>query len=191
MTPVEKKELISELSGVLASVIERKLAPIQSSVNQAVQRIEGLERQQTTGLRDARAEVAKSSNDIKVSTHDTVLAAVRHLSTSLESVASDLQSVKEQIQPRSIVEVRDERGSTSMRPASLVAAESSIRTENAQQGIAKVVLDAALDTTQAKNSAAAAKKRSTATLVTMLVQAIIVGIWGAWQAIQHFSPVVK
>ena len=73
----------------------------------------------------------------------------------------------------------------SVRPASLVAAESSVRTENKQESLTKLTLNAALDTTKAKDNSAAAKRRASATLIAVLVQGGIVGAWEAYQFIQH------
>lgn len=103
----------------------------------------------------------------------------------VNDVADNVSAMRTELQPRATLALPDGKGGTSIRPASLVAAESSVRTEVKQDGIAKVVVDAAIDTTKAKNDAASAKKRITVTMIGLIVQGLIMGAWAAWQAIAH------
>lgn len=187
MTPIEKKDLVAELSGVLATVIDRKLDPF-------VKRIEKLERvdtQHAAGIRDARVEVTRSHAEIEKSTTETLLAAARHTTGAIEALTGEVQDVKKRLednlQPRALVELPDGKGGKSIRPASLVAAESSVRTENAQKGMVTTVLNAALETTTAKDNAAAAKRRATITMIAIIVQGVLFGAWNAYQAIAHVA----
>ncbi len=183
MTPAEKKELVSELSSVLATVIDRKLEPIVVRLG----KLEGADRQHERGVRDARVEVVRSEHDIKAETNDVVLAAVRHCTGAMQAMTTEFKAIKEaqaRIETnsnRSLVALPDGQGGTSVRPASMVAAESSVRTENKQDSIGRVVLDAALDTTKAKDNSAAAKRRGTATLIVT----VVVALWHIYVQIAH------
>ncbi len=173
MTPGEKRELVTELSTVLATVIDRKLVPIVKRLDD----LEGANQQHDRGIRDARVEVTRSKNDIEASTNDAMLAAVRHCDGTMQAMTVELQAVKEaqqrieQNSTRSLVKVTDEKGGTSIRPASLVAAESSVRTEDNTKAIQ---VAANRSDTQ---SLAAARWAKLGPTITGFVFAALVGLW--------------
>jgi hypothetical protein len=103
----------------------------------------------------------------------------------LADMGDSIAQMRAEMQPRAVVELPDGKGGTSVRPASLVAAESSVRTENRQESLAKLTLDASIDTTKAKDNSADAKKAAQRAFVTSLVFGVVVGLWQAWQFIQH------
>lgn len=106
------------------------------------------------------------------------MGAVADAFNRMGHVVADLAETASRIEQnsnRSLVELPDGKGGTSVRPASLVAAESSVRAENNQAGLAKVVLGAAIDTTTAKDTAASVKvwqKRVTTPILVLMPIAV-------------------
>lgn len=93
------------------------------------------------------------------------------------------------MQPRAMVALTDTHGRVSERPASVVAAESSVRTEgtaNQIQGQAKA-LQVGVDRSDTQSLAAAkwSKRNAIATGIVGVLTAIVIGAWKIYEAVAH------
>lgn len=109
----------------------------------------------------------------------TVLDALREHGRKLEEIETGLQ-------PRAMVRLSDGQGGTSERPASMVAAESSVRTENAAyklEGKADAIQVAAnrSDT----QSLAAARWAKLGPVITIATTAMLAGLWKFIEYLLH------
>ena len=115
------------------------------------------------------------------------------------TVLDQLREIRDEMQPRATVELSDGRGGKSIRPASLVAAESSVRTENAAykiegtanqiQGQAKA-LQVGVDRSDAQSLDAAkwSKRSAIVTAIVGTLTAVVIAAWKIYEAMSHASP---
>ena len=119
-----------------------------------------------------------------------IATALNNFAGVVETLTAKVEAMESNMQPRAVVALPDGKGGRSIRPASLVAAESSVRTENKQDSLAKVILDSALDTTKAKDSSAAAQtwqKRVTTPLI-IAVPVIVAVVREVWPLVFPHAP---
>lgn len=112
--------------------------------------------------------------------------------TSLREEAHEAKAIalrtEAALQPRTTVSFTDGSGRTSIQPASLVAAASSVRTEvtaNQTLGQTKALQ---VDVESADKNALAAKKAAQRTMISTIVGGVLLGIYYAWQAIHSMGP---
>lgn len=179
-----------ELIGVMVrDAVTQGIQPVRDELEELAKRTRALEdaKRKHSGEVQAITKVAipqmqSEADRIRKGDMGAVADAFDKMAHVVNDVADNVAAMRTEIQPRAVVSLQDGKGGTSVRPASLVAAESSIRTENKQDGMAKVVLDVALDTADAKKDSADAKKwqkRVTTPLIvaTPIVVAIVREVW--------------
>lgn len=150
---------------LMRAMLREELEPVKEEQAAQGRRISDLEKAKRTHSGQIAAvktqDIARLQSEAKLDRkgdNEAIGVAFDRMAIFVNDIAENVSTIKEQLQPRSIVELPDGRGGTSVRPASVVAAESSVRTENKQEGIAKVVLDTALDATKAVTNSASVQK---------------------------------
>lgn len=177
MNTDERKAFIKDVVDVLEA---RVIRPLEVRLDRRLTELEKKDSQRSGQHHAVTTEIVpRAVSEMKAARDGDnagIAAAVNSLGRTLTEVAQRTERIEAELQPRATVELPDGKGGKSIRPASLVAAESSVRTENKQEIIAnkqdsigKMVLDAALETTKAKDSAVSTKRRATVTLVVGLI----------------------
>jgi len=126
---------------MLREEIDTALAPVRKDVAALAARttkLEGVDAAHTQGIKDARVEVTRSKHEITGSTNESLLAASRHIASSVEAVATAMQQGRTETRAElsdfgsrlvaiekqgaaQLVAIKDGHGTTSMVPAATVA----------------------------------------------------------------------
>jgi hypothetical protein len=162
MTPAE----LNLMRMMLREEIDGAISPVRADLAKLTERTTKLEETDRKHSGQHRAVTKEIIPQLKSAAEESqrgTTAGIADAFNKMVHVVSDLGDavarVEAGLQPRALVELPDGKGGTSVRPASLVAAESSVRTENKQESIGKIVLDSALDTTTPRPRRSARRPR--------------------------------
>jgi hypothetical protein len=175
MTKGELELMRAMLREELAPVIKRVEVLEEGRRNHSIQ-VRAIKTQDLPLMQSETKLALKDESEAMGLAFNRMAIFVNDIAENVATVAKDVTTIKDQQTPRSVVKIADQTGRVSERPASQVAAESSLRTE-------KTAIDVAADTTLAKNNSAAAKKVGTATLV-------VSGLFGLLEIIKFIASVL-
>lgn len=201
MTPRE----LELVGAMVRDAVTSAVAPLREEVADIAKRTKSLEQKDAKHSGQFRAvtkeviprALSESKHEIdgaNAGIADTLTRfglVLNDMGDTIAEVRTDVSTIKDQIQPRATMELTDGK-KTSIKPASIVAAESSLRTEdttNQIQGQAKA-LQVGVDRSDTQSLAAAkwAKRNAIATSIVVSISAVVVAAWKIYEALSHASP---
>lgn len=185
--PIDRSDE-ERLLRLFSRMLDERLKPVESRTSKHSTQLGAVREEVSPAVARKIAESEHNIEDRSGGFERIVLDAITSLREETQEAKAIALRTEAALQPRTTVSFTDGSGNTSIQPASLVAAASSVRTEvtaNQTLGQTKALQ---VDVESADKNALAAKKAAQRNLVSGIVTAVIVGAYSAWQILHSMGP---
>ncbi len=176
MTPAELQ--------LMRMMLREEIEPVREDVRKLSDRTTRLEAKSGQLSGQQRAVTKQMLPQLASSVEDSRRGDAAGMSAAFNRLADAVAEIRADMQPRAVVELSDGRGGKSIRPASLVAAESSVRTENTANKIEGKADAIQVAANRADSQSLAAKVATHRVLIAQILSAIALTAWQIWEHIK-------